>query len=107
VADLVPEIYFSGPAISNRGAVQGSRRLRATMRNRLGSLIEIGVPTNRLGMMLTFSSTPKAGGREGLQPLSKWLDVVKWEGLAAKQVATELQVASVWSWGGGGVNPAR
>jgi hypothetical protein len=106
VADLVPEIYFSGPAISNRGAVQGSRRLRATMRNRLGSLIEIGIPTNRLGMMLTFSSTPKAGGREGLQPLSKWLDVVKWEGLAAKQVATELQIASVWSWGWAAFNPA-
>jgi hypothetical protein len=106
VADLVPEIYFSGPAISKQGAVQGSRRLRATMRNRLEQLIEIGVPTNRLGMMLTFSSTPKAGGREGLQPLSKWLDVTKWEALAAKQVASELSLASVWSWGWASFNPA-
>ena len=106
VADLVPEIYFSGPAVSSQGAVQGSRRLRATMRNRLESLIEIGVPTNRLGMMVTFSSTPKAGGREGLRPLSKWLDVVKWEGIAAKQVSTELHVASVWSWGWAAFNPA-
>jgi hypothetical protein len=106
VADLVPEIYFSGPAISKQGAVLGSRHLRATMRSRLENLIEIGVPTNRLGMMLTFSSTPKAGGREGLQPLSAWLDVVKWEALAAKQVASELQVASVWSWGWAAFNPA-
>jgi len=106
VADLVPEIYFSGPAVSNQGAVHGSRRLRATMSKRLENLIEIGVPTSRLGMMLTFSSTPKAGGREGLQPLSKWLDVVKWEGIAAKQVSSELHIASVWSWGWAAFNPA-
>lgn len=105
VADLVPEIYFSGPAVSKQGAVAGSRRLRATMRRRLENLIEIGVPTDRLGMMLTFSSTPGAGGREGLQ-LSKWLDVVKWEGLAAKQVSAELHLASVWSWGWAAFNPA-
>ncbi|HEX4526921.1 MAG TPA: hypothetical protein VH108_09310, partial [Gaiellaceae bacterium] len=84
VADIVPEVYFSGPQISKQGAVAGSRRLRATMRSRMEDLIEIGVPTDRLGMMLTFSSTPKAGGREGLQPLSKWLDVVKWEAIASR-----------------------
>jgi hypothetical protein len=106
VADLVPEIYFSGPAVAKQGAVRGSRRLRATMRNRLESLLQIGIPANRLGMMLTFSSTPKAGGREGLQPLAKWLDVVKWEGIAAKQVSSELQLASVWSWGWAAFNPA-
>jgi hypothetical protein len=106
VADLVPEVYFNGPRISKLGAVAGSRRLRATMRQRVEDLIEIGIPTNRIGVMLTFSSTPRAGGREGLQPLSKWLDVVKWEALAAKQVAAELHVASIWSWGWASFNPA-
>jgi hypothetical protein len=106
VADLVPEVYFNGPTISKLGAVAGSRRLRATMRSRVEDLIEIGIPTNRIGIMLTFSSTPRAGGREGLQPLSKWLDVVKWEALAAKQVSAELGVASVWSWGWAAFNPA-
>jgi hypothetical protein len=105
VADIVPEVYFSGPRISKQGAVAGSRRLRATIRTRMEDLIQIGVPTNRLGMMLTFSSTPKAGGREGLQ-LSKWLDVVKWEEIAAGQVAAELHVASIWSWGWAAFNPA-
>ena len=76
------------------------------MRTRMEDLIQIGVPTNRLGMMLTFSSTPKAGGRESLQPLAKWLDVVKWEALAAKQIAAELDLASVWSWGWAAFNPA-
>ena len=106
VADIVPEVYFSGPQISKQGAVAGSRRLRETIRTRMEDLIQIGVPTNRLGVMLTFSSTPKAGGREGLQPLSKWLDVVKWEALAARQVASELQLASIWSWGWAAFNPA-
>jgi hypothetical protein len=106
VADLVPEVYFSGPPLAKLGAVAASRKLRSTMRTRMEDLIEIGVPTDRLGMMLTFSSTPKAGGREGLQPLSQWLDVVKWEALASKQVAAELQIASVWSWGWASFNPA-
>jgi hypothetical protein len=106
VADLVPEVYFSGPTISKLGPVAGSRRLRATMRSRIEDLVQIGVPTNRIGIMLTFSSTPRAGGREGLQPLSKWLDVVKWEALAAKQVSAELAIASVWSWGWAAFNPA-
>jgi hypothetical protein len=106
VADIVPEIYYSGPVISRLGAVDGSRRLRTTMRSRLEDLIDIGIPTSRLGMMLTFSSTPKAGGREGLQPLGKWLDVTKWEALAAKQVAAELKISTVWSWGWASFNPA-
>jgi hypothetical protein len=76
------------------------------MRTRIEDLIQIGIPTSRLGMMLQFSSTPGAGGREGLQPLSKWLDVVKWEALAAKQVSAELHLASVWSWGWASFNPA-
>jgi hypothetical protein len=105
-ADLVPEVYFSGPSVSKQGAVLGSRRLRGTMRARLEDLIQIGIPTSRLGMMLQFSSTRGAGGREGLQPLSKWLDVVKWEALAASQVAGELHVATVWSWGWAAFNPS-
>lgn len=105
-ADLVPEVYFSGPSVSKQGAVLGSRRLRGTMRTRIEDLIQIGIPTSRLGMMLQFSSTKGAGGREGLQPLSKWLDVVKWEALAAKQVSAELKIASIWSWGWAAFNPA-
>lgn len=106
VADLVPEVYFAAPGISRQGPIVGSRHLRATMRSRLEDLIQIGVPTNRLGMMLSFSSTRGAGGREGLQPLAKWLDVTKWEALAAKQVSSELGTASIWSWGWASFNPA-
>jgi hypothetical protein len=106
VADLVPEVYFSGPSVSKQGAVLGSRRLRGVMRTRMEDLIQIGIPTSRLGMMLQFSSTRNAGGREGLQPLGKWLDVVKWEALAAKQVASELRIQTIWSWGWASFNPS-
>jgi hypothetical protein len=106
VADIVPEVYFSGPSVSKQGSLAGSLRVRSTLRQRMQDLTQIGIPTNRLGFMLTFSSTIHAGGREGLQPLSKWLDVVKWEALAAKQVSAELDLASVWSWGWAAFNPA-
>src|SRR6476646_7028718 len=105
-ADLVPEVYFSGPSVAKQGAVLGSRRLRGVMRTRMEDLIQIGIPTSRIGMMLQFSSTQGAGGREGLQPLGKWLDVVKWEALAAKQVAYELHVPTIWSWGWASFNPS-
>ena len=49
--------------------------------------------------MLGFQLQP--GGRAGLQPSEAWYEVVKWEALAAKQVARELGIASVWSWGWG------
>ena len=42
-----------------------------------------------------------AGGREHLQPSSAWFRVVKWQALAAKQVAAETGVGTVWSWGWG------
>jgi hypothetical protein len=106
VADIVPEVYFSGPSLSKQGAQLASRRLRGTFRTRIEDLIQIGIPTSRLGVMLSFSSTPGAGGREGLQPLSKWLDVVKWQELAANQVSSELHLATVWSWGWASFNPA-
>ncbi len=98
-ADLVLEVYFNGPAIWKQGSARGSLRLRSNLRSRIADLTEIGVPPSRIGVMLTFSSTPKAGGREGLTPLARWLDVVKWEALAAKAVAAETKIASVWSWG--------
>src|SRR5205807_5645403 len=39
------------------------------------------------------------GGREGLQPSQAWFRVVKWQALAAKQIASETHISSVWSWG--------
>ena len=101
-ADLVREVYFSGPRIHQQGALLGSRTMRVALRNSMDEFTEIGIPTSRLGFMLGFHTTRGIGsGREGLQPASAWFDVVKLEALAAKQVAVELSVATVWSWGWG------
>jgi hypothetical protein len=97
VADILPEVYFSGPAIYRQGPIVASRTLRVSLRRSIGSLTELGIAPSRLGFVLGFQSRP--GGREGLQPPSAWYEVVKWEALAAKQVARELGIGSVWSWG--------
>ena len=35
----------------------------------------------------------------GLKPAQAWLEVVKWQALAARQVAQELHFSTIWSWG--------
>lgn len=99
VADLLPEVYFRGPAIYRQGPVLGSRTLRRALRQSIRNFTTLGIPPSRLGFVLGFHSQP--GGRAGLQPAQSWYEVVKWEALAAKQVARELGIASVWSWGWG------
>jgi hypothetical protein len=105
-SDIVLEVYFNGPSLAKQGPTLASRRLRTTIRQRVESLIAIGVPVARIGVMLQLGSTPGAGGRERLQPARAWYEVVKWEALAARHVANELGIASVWSWGWGTWNAA-
>lgn len=99
VADLVPEIYFSGPAINRQGPIAGSRAMRRALRQAMRNFTSLGIPASRLGFALGFQSTP--GGRSGLQPASAWYEVVKLEAQASRQVAGELGLGSVWSWGWG------
>ncbi len=99
VADLVREVYPGAPSISKQGPLLGSRTLRTLMRAAVTDLTEIGVPASRVGLMLGFQTTRGIGGREGLKPASAWLEVVKLEALAARQVTSELGIASIWSWG--------
>jgi len=51
--------------------------------------------------MLGFQTSKGTGGREGLKPASAWYETVKWQALAARQVAGEFNLATVWSWGWG------
>ena len=95
--DIVPEIYFSGPSMWRQGPIAASRLMRRSLRQAVRNLSSLGIPTSRIGLMLGFQNSP--GGRSGLQPASAWYQVVKWEALAARQVARESGIASVWSWG--------
>ena len=105
VADLVREVYFSAPKIHAQGVLVGSRTLRQKMRDSVLHLTEIGVAPDRIGLMLGFQSGGMYG-RHGLQPREAWLRFVKLNALAARQVARELRVGTVWSWGWGTFNTA-
>ncbi len=101
VSDIVPEVYFNAPKIMRLGVILGSRRMRQAYRQAIDDFTSIGVPVSKLGLVIGFQSGPGAGGREGLQPSSAWFRFVKLQTLAAKQVAKELGLATVISWGWG------
>jgi hypothetical protein len=99
VSDLVLENYANANLIWRDGPVDGSRRLRVRHRQSAAKLLALGIPASRIGIMIGFQTGAGAGGREGLQPRSRWFSVAKWHALAVKQVAKELRLAHVWSWG--------
>ena len=105
VADIVREDYVSAPSIWRLGPILGNRLLRQSYRRAVTTLTSIGIPANRVGIMLSFLSQKGVGGRNGLQPASAWFQVVKWEALSAKEVAAELKLGSVFSWGWQEWNP--
>ena len=86
-ADIVPEVYFNGVGLWKAGPVLASRRLRVAMRRSITRLRDVGIAPERIGVMLGFQTRRGAGGREGLQPDGAWYEVVKWQALAARQVA--------------------
>jgi hypothetical protein len=98
---LVRQVYYglSTRALSRLGPVAASRYMRQWLRALVAHFGQIGIPASRVALELQFQSAPGEGGREGLQPKSAWLEFVKLEALAAQQVASELDVEGVWSWG--------
>jgi hypothetical protein len=98
VADIVRETYFSAKRIHAQGPILANRTVRQALRSAVGRFLAIGIPASRLGVMLGFESSG-ASGRANLQPAPAWFDVVKWQALAARQVAEELKISSIWSWG--------
>ncbi len=99
VSDIVLEKYANANLIWRDGAVDGSRRLRTGYRTSAAKLFAIGIPPSRVGLMIGFQTGAGSGGREGLQPRSRWFDVAKWQAFAAEQVSRELRLTHVWSWG--------
>ena len=101
VAHIVREVYFPAPPLMRKGAVLASRTMRQKFRQGMAPLLKAGIPPDRLGLVIGFQSGPGKGGREGLQPTATWLRFAKLLTLAAKQVASELKIGSVVSWGWG------
>ncbi|MGZ4358823.1 MAG: hypothetical protein ACXVZW_03465, partial [Gaiellaceae bacterium] len=99
--DIVYEAYYDADRIYALGPLIGNRRMRLGMRQILADFRGIGIAPGHLGIALGFHTEggPGVGGRRGLQPREAWLRVVKWEALAARQVAAETRFGSIWSWG--------
>ncbi len=102
VAVLIRQVFFTSPNVPQLhalGPVRASRSMRTGMRSLVRRFTDIGIPASRVALELQFQSAPGTGGREGLQPRSKWLEMVKLEALAVRQVTQELKTHSIWSWG--------
>jgi len=97
VSDIVREFFPAPPEVSVSGPVVGSRTLRTQMRQAAAAFRSMGIPASRLGLMLEFESG--LYGRNGLKPAAAWFDFVKLDALAARQVAGELGLPTIWSWG--------
>jgi hypothetical protein len=99
---LIRQVFFTSPNVPQLhalGPVRASRTMRSGMRALVRRFTEIGIPASRVALELQFQSAPGTGGREGLQPRSKWLEIVKLQALAARRVTKELKTHSIWSWG--------
>jgi len=57
VAELVREIYVPATATWQQGAVLGNRTLRQRYRDAVTDITSIGIPANKVGLMLSFSTT--------------------------------------------------
>ena len=99
VADFVREVYFAAPLISRQGPVLGNRTVRRAFRNGIYDFTGMGISPRKLGLFLGFHTEPGTGGRENLRPARAWFETIKWQALAARQVASELGFATIWSWG--------
>ena len=93
-ADLVQEVYYSGKLIHRQGAIAGSRTMRRRFREAVKAFTDLGIPADRVGIMLGFQASNR-----GTMNAIPWFEHVKMQALAAKQVAKETGIGSVWSWG--------
>src|SRR3954451_1561347 len=101
-AILIRQVYFTAPGpigLYKLGPERARRSMRKGMRGLISRFSELGIPAGRVALQLQFQSGAGQGGRQGLQPRSAWLEFVKLEALAAKQVAAETKIQGVWSWG--------
>jgi hypothetical protein len=101
-ADLVQEVYFTGKLIRRQGVVAGSRTVRQRFREAVRTFTDLGIPSKKVGLMLGFQASNR--GSMGAIP---WFQHVKLQALAAKQVARETGLGSVWSWGWQARNTAQ
>ena len=104
---VVYESYYKAPG--DHAARADRRPAAASPRDALGDDLVREHRHSRAttsGVMLGFQVAPGKAGREGLQPSQDWYRYVKWNALAARQVAQDMGLGSIWSWGWGNLSAA-
>jgi hypothetical protein len=101
VSDLIREVYVPATQLWQEGPILANRTLRNRFRQAVADLTGIGIPPQRIGLIVTMATTIGFGGRNGLKPASAWFDTIKWQVLSLRQVAAETHISSLWSWGWG------
>lgn len=99
VADIVREDYVPANVAYGQGPDRANRSIRQAYRRDMAELMSLGIPSRKLGIMISFSTTRGYGGRNGLEPAHAWFRVAKWYALSARTVAAELKLGHIWSWG--------
>jgi hypothetical protein len=108
VAILLRQVYFTKPnaaGLYQLGPGAASVSMRQSLRGLVSHLTQIGIPSGRIALEMQLTTSPGLGQRAGLQPAQSWLEIVKLEALAAKDVATQFKLQGVWSWGWATFNP--
>ena len=100
--DFIQEVYFTGSQIHTQGAVAGSRTMRNSFRREIRDLTDAGIPASKVAIMLGFQASNR-----GKMGAVAWFEHVKLQALAARQVARETHINSVWSWGWQARNTAQ
>ncbi|MDX6580107.1 MAG: hypothetical protein QOJ47_1656, partial [Gaiellales bacterium] len=65
VSEIVREIYVPATATWKQGPILGNRNLRNSYRDAVTDLTSIGIPANKVGLMVSFATTKGFGGRSG------------------------------------------
>ncbi len=68
VADIVREDYVPANIAYRLGPARGNRAIRQAYRRGIDSLTGLGIPSRKLGIMISFSTHVGYGGRNGLEP---------------------------------------
>lgn len=98
VAVLLRQVYFTAPnarGLYALGPARASRTIRQSLRSLVNHLTQIGIPASRVALEMQFNAATRAS----LQPTSSWLEIVKLEALATREVVKEYKINGVWSWG--------
>jgi hypothetical protein len=103
VSGVIRETFFSAPQVMKYSAQNATLVMRARLRGAAYAMSQLRIPRHHQGIVVGFQSGG-IYGRNGLRSRTEWLQFVALKTAAARQVAREHRIGTVWSWGWGTYN---